>query len=242
MSTVPTSVHRDHPFHRLYILYFVLLAAVLALVVALLIRHDWLVAPTTSTRLHGSGVAATQARELTPFTRIELAGANNVHVRVGAAQAVAVHADDNLIDRVTTAVRDGTLVIANRGTFTTTVPVSVDVTVPTLDNFVLSGSGTVDADGVQAQQFTIRVGGAGTVTVSGTVDRLDATLAGTGDVRLGDLVARDVRATASGTGRLEVHATDALDASVSGVGTIVYRGNPGTVIRNVTGTGSITES
>lgn len=211
-----------------------------ALVAALLIRHDWLVAPTTSTGLHGSGVAATQARELTPFTRIELAGANSLNVRVGGGQAVAVHADDNLLDRVTTAVRDGTLVIANRGTFTTTVPMRVDVTVPTLDDFVLSGSGTVEADGVQAQQLTIRVSGTGTVTVSGTVDSLDATLAGTGDVRLGDLVARNVRATVSGTGRLEVHATETLDAAVTGVGSVVYHGNPGKLTRDVTGTGSIT--
>src|SRR5262245_51190311 len=52
----------------------------------------------------GSGVAATQARSVAPFTGVDLAGANNVVIRVGAKQSVVVHADDNLLRRVTTRV------------------------------------------------------------------------------------------------------------------------------------------
>lgn len=235
MATVPAPVHRDRTFQRVQ---FVLLV-ILVLVVGLLLRHDWASDSTTSTTRRGSGIAATQTRILAPFTRIELAGANKLSVRVGSAQAVAVHGDDNLIDRVTTAVQDGTLLIGNRGSFTTKQPMSVEVTVPSIENVVLSGSGSVEVHGVHAQQLTIRVPGAGSVSVSGTVDRLDANLSGTGDVRLGDLVARDVRATVSGTGHLEVHPTQSLDASVTGVGAIVYHGHPHNLVQQVTGTGSI---
>ena len=118
---------------------------------------------------------------------------------------------------------------------------TVDVTVPRLESAVLSGSGIVAVDGVQATQFTVRVPGSGLLTVSGRVDRLDASLAGSGDVRLGGLAARDVTASVSGSGRLAVQATASLDASISGSGAIFYSGNPATVTRTITGSGAILE-
>ena len=63
-------------------------------------------------------------------------------VRVGGKQSVVVHGDDNLLSRITTRVRAGSLVIGNTsGSFTTKAPMSVDVTVPSLDALALSGSG-----------------------------------------------------------------------------------------------------
>ena len=61
----------------------------------------------------GSGVAASQTRDVAGFSGIELAGSNVVTVRVGGTQSVVVHADDNLLSRVTTQVRAGSLVIGN---------------------------------------------------------------------------------------------------------------------------------
>jgi len=69
----------------------------------------------------GSAVVATQVRSLRPLTGVDLAGADNVVVRVGARQSVVGHADtdSNLPGRVTTQVSSGSLVIGNTpGTLT----------------------------------------------------------------------------------------------------------------------------
>ena len=79
----------------------------------------------------------------------------------------------------------------------------------------------------------------GVLTVTGAARRLDASLAGSGDLRLQGLASRDARATVSGSGRLQVRAARTLHASVPGSGAIFYSGNPERVIRNVTGTGAI---
>jgi len=168
-----------------------------------------------------------------------LAGSNNVTVHIGEKQAVVVEADDNLIDLVTTDVQSGTLVLGTYGSLTTERPMTVDVTVPTLDAVVLSGSGVVTVEGVGTERLTVRVPGSGLLRISGADGRLDVSLAGSGDVQLQDLVARDVAATLSGSGRLQVHATGSLDASVSGTGVIVHGGNPSNVNQDVTGTGVI---
>ena len=82
-----------------------------------------------SNAIVGSGVPASQAREVPPFRGVELAGSNTVTIRVGGEQSVVVHADDNLIDTVTTDVSGGSLVIGNRSdgvTIISSVPMRVD--------------------------------------------------------------------------------------------------------------------
>jgi Putative auto-transporter adhesin, head GIN domain len=78
------------------------------------------------------------------------------------------------------------------------------------------------------------------VRASGTVARLGVSLGGSGDAQLGQLVARDVRAVLNGSGRIAVHATNTLQASVPGSGTIVYSGHPAHVTTSITGSGAIT--
>ena len=92
---------------------------------------------------------------------VDLAGSSVLTVRVGSQQAVVVHADDNLIDLVTTDVEGGTLVVGTSGNFTTQSPMTVDVTVPTLETVVLSGSGVVTVEGVTAARLAVRAPGSG---------------------------------------------------------------------------------
>src|SRR4051812_41675810 len=54
--------------------------------------------------MHGSGVPAQQTRVVPAFSRVELAGSNVVTVHVGGRPSVVVHADRNLLSRVTTTV------------------------------------------------------------------------------------------------------------------------------------------
>ncbi len=71
------------------------------------------------------------------------------------------------------------------------------------------------------------------------MSRLSVTVSGTGTAQFTRLAAKDVRAVVSGSGSIFVTATSSLDASVSGVGSILYSGNPHHVAKRVTGTGTI---
>jgi hypothetical protein len=236
MTIAPTPVASSRGPHRLYL---VLLSALVLLVATGVALYAWRGSSTSTTGTQGSGVAATQTRDLPAFASIDLAGANEVAVLVGGKQSVVVRADDNLIEEVTTQVHGGVLVIDNTGSFTTKSPMRVDVTVPMLDTGTLSGTGIVRIDGVKDKQFNALLPGSGVLRVSGTVDRLDATLGGSGDMQLENLVARDAKVGVLGSGRLQVHATEMLRATVSGSGAIFYRGNPSSVTQSVTGSGTI---
>jgi hypothetical protein len=236
MTTAPTTMpQRRAPHVLVLVLLGVLLGAAIATPIALLFRNG----VSLSSALRGSGRAATQARVLPAFRELELAGSNIVNVRVGGKQSVTVHGDDNLLRYVTTKVDGGRLAIGQSRSFATRSPMSVAVTVPSLNALALSGSGILTVEGVQGGSLRIRLPGSGLLTASGAVDRLDAVVAGSGQLRLGQLVARDATAAVAGSGEIELQATHSLDALVSGSGAILYGGNPGKVTRNVTGSGAI---
>ena len=238
MTIAPTPMTHGRAPHRLYL---VLLSALVLLVATGVALYAWRGDSTSTTGTQGSGVAATQTRDLPSFAAVDLAGTNQVAVSVGGRQSVVFHADDNLIEAVTTQVHSGVLVIGNTGSFTTKSPMRVDVTVPTLTTATLSGTGIVRIDGVKGKQFDALLPGSGVLRVSGTIDRLDATLGGSGDMQLENLIARDATVSVAGSGRLQVHASGTLNASVAGSGVILYRGNPSRVTQSVTGSGAITK-
>jgi hypothetical protein len=242
MTTAPTPVHpgrEEHPSR--WVLAAIVAFLLGGVTVALLYELDVFGSSSTSST-RGSGVPMTQSRDVAPFTSIELAGSNNLVVRVGEEQSVVVKADDNLIDRVTTQVQSGTLVIGNNGSFSTESPMSVDVTVPTLDALTLSGSGNIAIDGIEAESLKVTLPGRGTLTGNGTATRLDVTVSGSGVVQFTHVVATDVQAAVSGSGTIFVTATKSLDAAVSGSGAILYAGTPQNVTRSITGSGAITGS
>jgi hypothetical protein len=215
-----------------------LVGAVIAALVVALVSRDSDDSATSSTR--GSGVPATEARELPAFTALDLAGTNAVTVQVGSPQSVRVTADNNLLDKVTTTVRSGALVVGEVGSWSTKSSMKVDVTIPSLDRVTLTGTGTITVTGVSARDFTAELNGTGTVVAAGSADRLTAVLSDSGTLALSGLVARDVTARLEGTGTIRVTATSSLDADLRGTGAIVYSGNPPTVTRSIAGTGAIT--
>jgi hypothetical protein len=189
--------------------------------------------------IHGSGIAKTESRAMASFSKIDLAGSPDVEVAIGPAASVAVTADDNILSIIETTVEGDTLRIESKGSYNTSLGVKVKITVPTLDGVSVSGSGDIHVTGLKAGEMEAGVTGSGDVTLNGVVDRLRAHITGSGDLRAGELGAKDVRVTVTGSGDATVHATEELDASVTGSGDVRYSGNPPQVRKNVTGSGDI---
>lgn len=236
MAVSPSALpHRRLPSRVLLAVVAVL--AALAGIVALLLATE--VFDRSSDALVGSGVAATDERDVDPFRGIELAGGTELTIQLGAPRSVLVSADDNLLDRVTTRVDGEELVVGTEGSFTTTSPMAVRVTIPSLDSLELSGSGAVVADGIRGSALSVVLSGSGLVRASGRVRVLDVTLSGSGNVELGELATTDARAELGGSGRIVVRPTGTLEATIPGSGTITYLGDPLRVEQSVTGSGAV---
>ena len=237
MTVAPTPLRPRHTLHGWRILEVVAFAVLVVTVVALAValRNSG----SSGSGVQGSGIPASQVRSLPPFTKVELAGGTNVTVTAGARQRVVVHADSNLLDHVTTRVVARRLVVGNNGSFTAKAPMSVAVTVPKLEALALTGGGILDARNVHARALTLTLSGGGLTRTSGAVRSLSVLLTGGGAAQLGDLVAHDARVRLSGAGLVVVDATNSLNATLAGAGSILYSGNPRHLTTNLTGSGAI---
>ena len=241
MTTAPTPLGSGQRARHDHRLAFVAIAALVLAGVAVGIAYAIAANSSSgSNTVQGSGVPVKESRTLPAFDSVDLAASNNVVIRIGEEQSVQVYGDDNLVDRVTTEVDATTLVIGSKsGNYSTGRPMRVEVSIPSLNDLTLSGSGMVMVSGVEGSRFTVTISGSGVVRASGTTEQLRVTISGSGQAELAGVEARTVQAVVSGSGEIVVTATGSLDASVPGSGAILYGGNPSDVTKSVTGSGEI---
>jgi Putative auto-transporter adhesin, head GIN domain len=96
------------------------------------------------------GPRTTQTRDVADFTRIDNRDAVDVRPHVGGPQRVRIFAGEKVIDDVRTEVRDGTLRLTFDHDGFGGGDVVVEASVPKLTGIEASGSGDIDADGIDA--------------------------------------------------------------------------------------------
>jgi hypothetical protein len=229
--------------------------------------------------VQGSGFNGSERRQTGEFSGVVLEGSANVAVKIGQPTTVIVEGDDNLLPLITTEVKEGRLVIGNRESYTTRLGIHVYVTTPQLEAAVLSGSGSIQTQQIESDEFeasipgsgkmaidelsadkvqarmpgsgalhvkrlacralTASLDGSGTIEISGSADTVEASISGSGNLELAELTAKNAAVDISGSGRAEVQATNDLDAVISGSGSVYYSGNPKSVRKEVSGSGSV---
>lgn len=188
------------------------------------------------------GPEVTQQRGVEAFHSIDLRGAASLDVRVGPASSVSVTGAESAVNRLATHVQNGMLVIEQQGSWfwlPASGDIDVEVTLPELNSLAVNGAGDVDVSGLAGNELTLVLQGAGNIEAQGRVETLTARINGAGNMDLAELLAADVTATVNGAGNMQVNAGRALTATLNGVGSIRYRGNPGEVNSSVNGVGSI---
>jgi hypothetical protein len=199
-----------------------------------------LAAGCTITR--GSGVVATDRRELSGFDRIKVSGSATVDVTIGSEWSVVVEADDNILPLIETVVTGGTLDIGTKSgaSFLTSSQIRVSITMPALQAVDISGSGQLSAPGIgDSQHLTVDVSGSGQVSISGVADEVGVTVSGSGEFDGRQFETARATVSISGSGEVVVWATERLDAEVSGSGSVRYIGDPAQLSTDVSGSGSI---
>ena len=114
----------------------------------------------------------TQTRDVASFTRVDNRDSVDVRLHVGGPQRVQVRAGKKVIGNVHTEVRDGTLAVTFEHHGFGNGDVVVEATVPKLVGIEASGSGDVDADGIDTDAFEVRSDGSASIAAKGTTGRL----------------------------------------------------------------------
>ena len=190
--------------------------------------------------LKGSGKLATAKRTVEQFHAIELQDRGRVQVTVGMPLEVTVQADDNLIDAIDTKVTAGKLTVSVNKDFQTERAPYISVSVPELSEITVSGAGDILINAVKGDVFNISIPGSGNCSAAGKVINEKVTLSGSGNVDCLKLVADNVTVDLSGSGNCTVATEKSMTGKLSGSGKIEYKGNPQSLNKDVTGSGTIT--
>jgi hypothetical protein len=191
--------------------------------------------------VQGSGKRASETRAIGGFTAIEIDGSADVTVTFGESESVVVTTDDNLLPLIQTLLRGSQLVIRTQpdSQVSTHLGVQVRVTMKKLEAASIAGSGSITITDLQADDVIFAIPGSGTITADGIAGNVEIDLRGSGDILCSQLEARTVTVSLSGSGNVTAYASDSLDATILGSGTIRYRGSPAHVQTSVPGSGTI---
>lgn len=189
---------------------------------------------------HGDPGSASETRNVSDFRGIDLAGVIDADVTLGKPFSVVVSGEADLLSKVITRIDDGVLVIKTKSKLPRNTHLHASVTAPDLASVSLSGVGDLKVTGVSNHELTISLSGVGSLSATGSTASLHVVSTGTGDIAAKSLAAKKAVVEMSGVGQTTLQATQALDAQLTGVGSIDVYGKPPQVKKSRTGIGDIT--
>lgn len=88
------------------------------------------------------------------------------------------------------------------------------------------GVGNIYASGIRCNNLTVCSRGVGDVKIVGESQKASLSSEGVGNINAVNLKSNHVEATSKGIGNITCYAVESISASVNGIGSIEYKGNP----------------
>jgi len=196
--------------------------------------------PSTIGLEEGSGNVISKDVRVSGFDKVTLNGTGQVDVTFGSRESLTIEAEDNVIDKISATVEDGTLTLSYLDPFRVvpTKPIKFHLTATELEGFTLNGVGDVSIKGIEGEELAVTINGAGTLAISGSLETQEVTINGTGSYQAGDLESEAARVTINGVGDGVVWASETLEVRIGGAGNLQYYGSP-MVTQSINGAGSV---
>jgi hypothetical protein len=189
------------------------------------------------------GPVQSETRDLGSFNSIEMKGAAKLEIVVGEPVSVVITGRESAVRRVETHVRGDTLHIKSKPRDwiigAGTPHITLQIKLPKLESLRVEGGNDVELSGFDGGDSNIRTAGAAHIKAKGRLRALTVRLSGAGHADLSELIADDATVTVDGVGSVIVHPRDKLDATMNGVGAILYVGTPRRVSTRLNGLGTI---
>ena len=207
----------------------------------------------------GQGSVIEKNIQVPSFKGVKLAFSGNVVLKQGSTQSVKVEGQENIIDLISTEVRDGIWKLKFTKNVRNYKKLNVYITVPSLkyvgvsgsgnikteNNFTnlgdlevkISGSGNIKFEG-QAQSLKTSISGSGNMKLRGSANEVYVRISGSGNINTSEVKTANCEVKISGSGDAKVYASDKLNVRVSGSGDVMYYGQP-KIKSKITGSGDL---
>jgi hypothetical protein len=203
--------------------------------------------------------AKSEYRKVSDFTGIKAGGAFLIMIVQGKDASVKVEAEQQMLGRIRTEVKNGILNIYTEGKTETDSPMKIYITMNELKKIEIngasrlksdaqftsgiislstSGAGSIDLD-IKANEVEINSTGAGKIEVKGFAAKLTAKLTGASSLDAYNLQTTFVAIKANDASNAKINATETFNAQANGASYINYKGAPGKKTINTSGASSV---
>jgi hypothetical protein len=202
-----------------------------------------------------SALAAKQDRQVKNFSKIEISGAFEVTLTQGSVEKLTVEADEQILPKIITEVKGGTLIIRLENNTRINGNLKADLTFINLDEMDISGAvklkstapmkfSNLEIDGSGASEINLNFSasevecdfsGASEITLQGSATVFKIDLSGASNLDALEFRTQNCNLDCSGASKAGVFVSGTLTVSGSGATQISYTGNPASVNSDMSG-------
>ncbi len=192
--------------------------------------------------VEGKGPIVSRKLNIKSFKGIDLQGSFNVHIQYGTKQKVVAKGQQNIIDRLNRGVVDNVWSISFREGNYRNFNLDIFITVPGMDEIILSGSGSIEAKKIVGKNLLLKISGSGSINLidaSYISSEIHLIISGSGDMQVKNIKAEKTSMKISGSGSIDAAGeSNNLESVISGNGSITafnLKSNTGNI--NISGSG-----
>ena len=207
----------------------------------------------------GNGKITAETLHPGEFHSVDLGGEYEVTIVQGPESEVRIETDQNLLQNITTTIKNGGLTISSEGYLRPTKSIFITITSPNYSAVDIEGSSDVkastpitsddlslDLEGsgsfnmeVHAQRLKSSIEGSGDIKLTGDTHSHSVEIDGSGDLAAGKLSTDTTKIEVNGSGDATLNVASHLSASIAGSGSVRYTGDVKDVHTNIEGSGSV---
>lgn len=219
------------------------------------------ISDSSEDRLEGNGEIIEKNLEQDEFTGIHVNGVFDVELHPGESHSLTITGDENLVKEIEVEVKNDILYIKAKKNLKASKELKIDIFMEEISQVVIAGAANLESDDqIETEELILKVSGAGNVDLDVSVESLEVSIAGAGNLKISgkadesnigisgagnlegfDLKTHDTELKMSGAGNVEVYADESLEINLSGLGRVVYKGNPSSIKKDVSGLGVVSE-
>jgi hypothetical protein len=213
------------------------------------------------TSIWGNGKIITEERTVSDYASIEASGAFNIVLSQGSENRIKIEADENIMKHIKTEVKNNCLKLYTDASINNPHKMDLYITYKDLTSIESDGACNITGNSeIQTEKFTIDisgatdlklkittaqlnivVSGAGNIDLSGFADKQNIEMSGASSYDASGLTTNYTTIDLSGAGCAKINAVKEINGELSGVGSILYKGEPPVKNISVSGLGTFSK-
>ena len=165
--------------------------------------------------------AVVEEREVGSFHSVDLRTVGRISLTQGDRQSLVIRADRDVLEKLRTEVRDGTLIISSRWNIRRVDAPDIEIEMERVRALRISGSGEIGGENrIMSKDIDLSISGSGDILLEMKAEQVEVKVSGSGEMSL-EIEAETVATNISGSGDVEMSGKAAsMKTKISGSGSL----------------------